>query len=82
MARQFGWDLPPGVTQKMIDDHFGAGVCVPCNADDHDNCEPEGCRCLECDERARDDAAEVAYEAWKEQQYEQEEPEFDYGPDD
>lgn len=19
----FGWDLPPGVTQKMIDDHFG-----------------------------------------------------------
>ena len=23
----FGWDLPPGVTSKMIDDSFGSACC-------------------------------------------------------
>lgn len=26
----FGWDLPPGVTDRMIDDAFGGGVCPVC----------------------------------------------------
>ncbi len=76
-------NLPPGVTQKMIDDYF-AGPCEDCEGGRHEDCMgwDGDCRCPECDERAREDALEVAYEAWKDEQYEQEEPEFDYGPED
>jgi hypothetical protein len=28
--RPFGWDLPPGVTHKMIDDQFGAEGPLDC----------------------------------------------------
>ena len=32
----FGWDLPPGVTPKMIDDAFGGGdVCQSCDDGDY-----------------------------------------------
>ena len=27
MTRNFGWSLPPGTTQKMIDDAFGGDLC-------------------------------------------------------
>jgi len=29
-----GWNLPPGVTQKMIDDHYGDDSCKGCGATD------------------------------------------------
>jgi hypothetical protein len=66
MSRQFGWDLPPGVTDQMIDDHFGPGPCEPCENGDHEDCEGDECRCPECDEAAREEAAEVAAEARRE----------------
>ena len=77
-------NLPPGVTQKMIDDYF-SGPCEDCLDDRHEDCmgQDGGCRCSECEDRARDDAAEVAYERWKEERYEleQDEPDFDSYPD-
>ena len=52
-------NLPPGVTQGMIDRYF-AGPCVDCEVGHHDLCScDEDCRCDECDERAREDAAEM-----------------------
>ena len=77
-------NLPPGVTQGMIDRHF-SGPCVDCEVGHHDLCScDEDCRCDECDERARADADEAAYERWKDErdELEQDEPDFDYGPDD
>jgi hypothetical protein len=47
-------NLPPGVTQKMIDDYF-AGPCEECLNGDHDECTDSECRCDECEEAARDD---------------------------
>jgi hypothetical protein len=43
MRHVFGWDLPPGVTQRMIDDAYGLdGPCEVCG-------EPaEDCGCPEC----------------------------------
>lgn len=76
-----GSNLPPGVTQGMIDRYF-AGPCEECIDGKHEECSDDDCSCNECDDRARDDAAEVAYEAWKDARYEQDEPDFDYGPDD
>ena len=40
----FGWDLPPGVTQRMIDEQCGGdeGPCECCG------CDPADCICPEC----------------------------------
>ena len=40
----FGWDLPPGVTQRHIDEAFG-GDEGPCQCCGHD---PADCICPEC----------------------------------
>lgn len=60
-------NLPPGVTQKMIDDYF-SGPCEDCEGGRHEDCmgQDGDCSCSECDERAREDAAEVAFEARRE----------------
>lgn len=39
----FGWDLPPGVTSRMIDESMGIGM--PCEVCGHD-C--DRCICPEC----------------------------------
>ena len=40
----FGWSLPPGVTQRMIDEQCESGPCACCGGDvDTDNC-----ICIEC----------------------------------
>ncbi len=36
--RTFGWDLPPGVTNRMIDEHFGEECCDECNGDNLSDC--------------------------------------------
>lgn len=61
-------NLPPGVTQKMIDDHFGPGPCEDCEAGRHEDCMGQDgeCRCPECDEIALEDAAEMRAEALRE----------------
>jgi hypothetical protein len=76
-----GWNLPPGVTDKMIDDLF-AGPCDDCLDDRHEDCTDRDCRCEECDAIAQDAADEARYEEWKESRYEveQDEPDFDYEP--
>ena len=38
----FGWDYPPGVTSKMIDDLCAEGPCAVCGFDCND------CTCPEC----------------------------------
>jgi hypothetical protein len=65
-------------------DRFFAGPCDDCLDDRHQDCKDSECRCDECDEIAREDAAEAAYERWKDDrdEVEQDEPDFDYGPDD
>ena len=41
--RLFGWDLPPGVTHRMIEQQFGEeGPCECCGRD------PAECICPEC----------------------------------
>jgi len=40
--RPFGWDLPPGVTNRMIDEHFGEECCEDC-CDDDSLCEDCSC---------------------------------------
>jgi hypothetical protein len=53
--RPFGWDLPPGVTHRMIDEAAGAvtvecAVCGrPCVEDD------DGWYCRRCDARSETD---------------------------
>jgi hypothetical protein len=54
-------NLPPGVTQKMIDDYF-SGPCDDCLDDRHEDCTDKECRCDECDEAAREDAEEMRAE--------------------
>lgn len=62
----FGWDLPPGVTPKMIDDAFGGGdVCQSCDDGEHEDCEKNGCECDDCAEAARD----AYYEDLRMEQY-------------
>ena len=68
-------NLPPGVTDKMIDDYF-SGPCEECVAGRHGKCSDDDCRCDDCDEFARDEAAEVAYERWKEERYDDPEEEI------
>ena len=70
-------NLPPGVTDKMIDDYF-AGPCEDCLDDRHGDCSDRDCRCDECAADAQDAADEAAYERWKEDRYEveQDEPDF------
>jgi len=60
-------NLPPGVTQKMIDDYF-SGPCEDCEGGRHEDCmgQDGDCRCDECDEAAREDAAEMRAEAARE----------------
>ena len=58
-------NLPPGTTQKMIDDYF-SGPCDDCLEDRHQDCTDRECRCSDCDEAAREDAAEMAAEARRE----------------
>ena len=41
---KFGWSLPPGVTQRMIDEAYG-GDEGPCQCCGHD---PADCICPEC----------------------------------
>ena len=60
-----GSNLPPGVTQRMIDDYF-AGPCVDCEVGQHDMCSDDECRCTECDERARADYYESLAEERRE----------------
>ena len=44
-------NLPPGVTQKMIDDYFGGKpLCEPCEDGQHGDCERGDCECDECRE--------------------------------
>jgi len=71
-------NLPPGVTQKMIDDYF-SGPCEDCLDDRHRDCKDRECRCEECDAIAEDEAADIALQRWKEERYEveQDEPDFD-----
>ena len=68
MRSVFGWDLPPGVTNRMIDDHFGGECCEDCWVDDAidtttpDHCKNDDCHCHATDDgdaefdRQRDDA--------------------------
>ena len=46
MSRLFGWDLPPGVSQRDIDEHFGddgpSGECPECG-EETDRFRPHGC---------------------------------------
>ena len=58
-------NLPPGVTQKMIDDYF-SGPCVDCEEGNHGDCSDSECRCEECDEAAHDDYYESLLEERKE----------------
>ena len=58
-------NLPPGVTQGMIDRYF-AGPCVDCEEGNHGDCSDSECRCEECDEAARDDYYESLREERKE----------------
>jgi hypothetical protein len=58
-------NLPPGVTQKIIDDHF-SGPCDDCLDDNHRDCKDTECRCSDCDEIAMEDAAEVRFEEQRE----------------
>lgn len=39
----FGWDLPPGVTDQMIEDHFGDSHDERCPA--HEDAEPHFTEC-------------------------------------
>jgi len=59
-------NLPPGVTDQMIDDHFGPGPCDECDDGNHAECEGDDCRCDECEEDARADAEEMRAEARRE----------------
>jgi hypothetical protein len=43
MRNLFGWDLPPGVSQRMIDEQCEGGPCECCGHP------PEDCICPECD---------------------------------
>ena len=46
-----GWNLPPGVTDKMIDEAFGGrDICDPCDEGEHQDCEGKLCECPECRE--------------------------------
>jgi hypothetical protein len=58
-------NLPPGVTQQMIDAHF-AGPCPDCADGNHESCEDSECSCDFCEDAAREDAAEVRAEAARE----------------
>lgn len=73
-------NLPPGVTDKMIDDHF-SGPCEDCEGGRHEDCmgQDGDCRCDVCEDAAREDAAEAAYERWKDEkdELERDEPDFD-----
>lgn len=62
MSNVFGWDLPPGVTEKMIDDQFGPGLCQPCDDGDHEGCEGYDCPCGECEQIAIEIAEEIRWE--------------------
>lgn len=63
MRGDFGWDLPPGVSQRMIDEFFGGDPpCEPCEDDQHGDCEGGDCGCGECIEAAAEDAADAAAE--------------------
>lgn len=54
-------NLPPGVTDQMIDDHFGGGSCEPCLDGEHADCEGD-CACERCEEDAAWNAAETRWE--------------------
>ena len=60
-------NLPPGVTQKMIDDYF-SGPCEDCEEGRHEDCSDSECRCEPCDEAAREDAAELRAEIRREEE--------------
>jgi hypothetical protein len=59
-------NLPPGVTDAMIDAHFGPGECGECEDGNHAECEQGECRCDVCEEDARADAEEMRAEARRE----------------
>lgn len=42
MSRMFGWSLPPGVTQRMIDEQCEDGPCAVCGRS------IDACLCPEC----------------------------------
>lgn len=47
MRHLFGWDLPPGVTQRMIDEAYGADApCMVCGGWPDSSKDP--CICGEC----------------------------------
>lgn len=41
-------NLPDNVTDKMIDDHFGADPCPECNGDGEINCGCPRCNGVDC----------------------------------
>lgn len=49
-----GSNLPPGVTQRMIDAYF-AGPCEDCAEGRHEACEDSECTCGPCKDAAMDD---------------------------
>lgn len=44
MRNIFGWDLPPGVTHRMIEDQAASGPCAICGQ----NVDADECICPEC----------------------------------
>lgn len=72
MNHPFGWDLPPGVTSKMIDEAHGDRdhhKSCPCHENAPETEDPE-CICLDLEEQAASDAAEAKLDAIREEQHE------------
>lgn len=42
MSRPFGWDLPPGITNQMIEDQAGEAECDFCSRPE-DECDEDPC---------------------------------------
>ena len=76
MNRPFGWDLPPGVTNRMIEEHFGDNECCEdCFVEEGDgimgtavpeSCSDESCTCHWTKEDWKEAKGEAKYEAQRE----------------
>lgn len=58
----FGWNLPPGVTDRMIEEHFGGD-------DENEGCQNPGrhCKCEEC----QDAMADILYDEARDRELEE-----------